>query len=109
MNKNKLKKKKEKEEMNKNKLKKKKEKEENNKKKWSKSYTKKKKSKKVRAYGRTGTFWPQNIAERIGEAAMGGAGARDLIFHSLCGPVERKNPWMWAVQVRYILFIFGVE
>ena len=25
-------------------------------------------------------------------AAMGGAGARDLIFHRLCGPVERKKP-----------------
>jgi hypothetical protein len=27
---------------------------------------------------------PQNIAGRISEAAMGGAGAGDLIFHSLC-------------------------
>jgi hypothetical protein len=26
------------------------------------------------------------------EAAMGAAGARDLIFHRLCGPVERKKP-----------------
>jgi hypothetical protein len=40
------------------------------------------------------------ITERISEAAMGRAGARDLIFHSLCGPVERKKPWMWAAKVR---------
>ncbi len=88
--------------MNKNKLKKKKEKEENNKNKLSNSYTKKEKSKKVRAYGRTSTAWPQNIAERISEAAIGGAGAmeQDLIFHCLCGPVERKKPWMWEAQVR---------
>jgi hypothetical protein len=32
--------------------------------------------------------------------------ARDLVFHCLCGPVERKKPWMWAAQVKYILFIF---
>jgi hypothetical protein len=38
---------------------------------------------------------------------MGGAGDTDLIFHSLCGPVERKKPLMWATQVRQILFIFG--
>ncbi len=66
--------------MNKKKLKRREEKEEINKKKRSTSYIKKEKPKKVRAYGRTGTFWPQNIAERISEALMGGAGARDLIF-----------------------------
>ena len=38
---------------------------------------------------------------------MGGAGARDLIFHSLCVPVERKKSWMWAAKVRQILLIFG--
>ncbi len=65
--------------MNKKKLKRREEKEKINNKKKFKSYTKKEKSKKDRAYGRTGTFWPQNIAERISEAAMGGAGARDLI------------------------------
>jgi hypothetical protein len=92
--------------MKKKKLKRREEKEENNKKKISKSYTKKEKSKKIRAYGRTGTFWPQNIAERISEAAMGAAGTRDLIFHSLCGPVERKKPWIWAAQVRQIYLIF---
>ncbi len=53
---------------------------------------KKEKIKKVRAYGRTGTFWPQNIAGRTSEAAMGGEVARDLIFHSLRVPVERKKP-----------------
>jgi hypothetical protein len=33
-----------------------------------------------------------HIARRINEAAMGGAGAEYLIFHSLCGPVDRKKP-----------------
>jgi hypothetical protein len=37
---------------------------------------------------------------------MGAAGTRDLIFHSLCGPVERKKPWIWAAQVRQIYLIF---
>jgi len=31
---------------------------------------------------------------------MGGAGARDLIFHSLCGPVERKKPMTLASRVQ---------
>jgi hypothetical protein len=35
---------------------------------------------------------------------MGRARAGDLIFHSLCGPVERKNPLTWAAQ--QILYIF---
>ena len=95
--------------MKKKKLKRREEKEENNKKKRSKSYTKKEKSKKLGHMVAPVHFDPQNIAERISEAAMGAAGTRDLIFHSLCGPVERKKPWMWAAQVRYILFIFGVE
>jgi hypothetical protein len=33
-----------------------------------------------------------HIARRINEAAMGRAGAEYLIFHSLCGPVDRKKP-----------------
>ena len=64
--------------MNNKKLKRREEKEGNNIRKRSKSYTKKDKPKKV-------------SDERISEAAMGGAEARDLIFHSLCGPVERKK------------------
>jgi hypothetical protein len=82
-------------------LKRREEKEENNKKKTSKNFRKKKKPKKIRPYGRIGTqFYPKNIAGRISEAAMGGAGAGDLIFHSLCGPVERKKPLTCAAQVR---------
>jgi hypothetical protein len=73
--------------MNNKKLKRREEKEGNNIKKRSKSYTKKEKPKKV-------------SAERFSEAAMGGAGARDLIFHSLCGPVERKKSLTWEAQVR---------
>jgi hypothetical protein len=72
--------------MNNKKLKRREEKEENKIKKRSTSYTKKEKPKRV-------------SAERIIEAAMGGAGARHLIFHSLCGPVERKKPLTWAAQV----------
>ncbi len=71
--------------MNIKKLKRREEKEGNNIKKRSKSYTKK--GKKV-------------SAERISEAAISGAGARDLIFHKLCGPVERKKSLTWAAQVR---------
>ncbi len=73
--------------MNNKKLKRREEKEGNNIKKRPKSYTKKEKQEKV-------------SAKRISEAAMGGAGARDLIFHSLCGPVERKKSLTWAAQVR---------
>jgi hypothetical protein len=72
--------------MNNKKIKRREEKEGNNIKKRSKSYTKKGLPKKV-------------SAERISEAAMFGAGARDLIFHSLCGPVERKKSLTWAAQV----------
>ncbi len=77
------------EEMNNKKLKRREEKEGNNIKKRSKSYKKKEKPKKI-------------SAERISEAAMGWAGARDLIFHRLCGPVERKKSLTstWAAQVR---------
>jgi hypothetical protein len=56
---------------------------------------KNKKTGKIKAYGHIDTYfiWPlKNIARRIIEAAMGGARAGDLIFHSLCGPVERKKP-----------------
>jgi hypothetical protein len=35
------------------------------------------------------TLFP-HIARRINEAAMGGAWAEYLIFHSLCGPVQKK-------------------
>jgi hypothetical protein len=38
---------------------------------------------------------------------MGGAGAADLIFHSLCSlHVVQWKEKTWAAQVRYILYIF---
>jgi len=84
--------------MKKKKWKRREEKEENNKKKKSKSYTKKEKPKKVRAYGRTGTFWPQNIAERISEATMGAEGARDRGKKkalNLGGPTSIDFAYFW--------------
>jgi hypothetical protein len=40
-----------------------------------------------------------HIARRINEAAMGGAGAEYLIFHGLCGPLDRKKPITRAARV----------
>jgi hypothetical protein len=87
---------------------------------------KKNKTKIFRTYGRTGIFMNltpngskkgrirrRRIAptrrirrdkkrriKRISEAAMGGAGGQGgFLFHSLCGPVDRKKPLTWAAQV----------
>jgi hypothetical protein len=86
--------------MNKKKLKRREEKEGNNKKKRSKSYTKKEKPKQLRLMVAPVHFDP-NIAERISEAAMGGAGGRGPILHSLCGPVERKKPLGGPIDLIY--------
>jgi hypothetical protein len=40
------------------------------------------------------------IARRISEAAIGGVRAGDLIFLSLCGPVERKKPMTRTARLR---------
>jgi hypothetical protein len=62
-------------------LKRREEKEEKNKKKRSKNYFKKRK----KNWGApVHNCNHKNIAGRISEAAMGGAGAGDLIFHNLC-------------------------
>jgi hypothetical protein len=45
------------------------------------------------------TLYP-HVARRISEAAIGGARAGDLIFQSLCGPVERKKPMTRTARVR---------
>ncbi len=39
---------------------------------------------------------------------LGGAGAEYLIFHSLCGPLDRKKPITRAARVFFYLFS-GIE
>jgi hypothetical protein len=55
------------------------------------------------------TLFPHIIARRINEAATGGAGAEYLIFHSLCGPVDRKKPITRAARVRWFYLFSGIE
>jgi hypothetical protein len=87
--------------MYKKKLKRREEKEENNKIKDPKTKEKRKNRKKLgRMVAPIHNFDPKlYCGKRISEAAMGGAGAGDLIIHSLCGPVERKKHLTWAAQV----------
>jgi hypothetical protein len=89
--------------MNIKKLKRREEKEENNKKKRSKSYTNKGKPKKIgRMVAPIHNFDPKILPEGSAKLRWAGRGAGDLIFHSLCGPVDRKKPLTWAAQVRQI-------
>jgi hypothetical protein len=72
----------------------------------------KEKPKKIRAYGRTGSeFWPQNIAGSISEAAMGGTGAGDLIFHSLCSlhVVQWKEKRLWRGRPKFDRFYISLS
>ncbi len=66
-------------------------KEENYKKKRSKNYWKKKKPKNEGAPRHN--CYPKILPGGSAKLRWAGRGTGDLLFHSLCGPVERKNPW----------------
>ncbi len=75
-------------------------KEEYNKKERSKNYRKKEKPKKLgRMVAPVHHFDPKILPERSANLRWAGRVAGALIFHSLCGPVERKKPLTWAAQV----------
>jgi hypothetical protein len=55
-------------------------------------YKKRRRDKKILIKSRNGTqFWPQNIAGISAKLRRVGRGAGGLLFHSFCGPVERKK------------------
>ena len=59
-------------------------------------------------YGRIGIyFWPQNIAGRISEAAMGGTGAGDLIASAV--QWTEKNPSRERPKFERFYIFLGVE
>ncbi len=49
--------------------------------------------------------WPQNIAGRISEAAMGGTGAGDLIASAV--QWTEKNPWRERPKFDRLKIFFG--
>jgi hypothetical protein len=44
-------------------------------------------------------FDPKTLQEGSAKLRWAGQGAGGLLFHSLCGPVERKKPLTWEAQV----------
>ncbi len=86
--------------MNKKKLKRREEKEDKYKKKDPKLYKKGKTNKNLGVWLHRYIILTPKYCQKNQQSAMGGAGAGDLILHSLCGPVERKKPLTWAAQVR---------
>ena len=52
----------------------------------------KRKNQKMRAH-RDIIVTPKILPRGSAKLRWAGRGTEDLLFHSLCGPVERKNPW----------------
>jgi hypothetical protein len=45
-------------------------------------------------------FYPKILPEGSAKLRLAGRGMGDIIFHSLCGPVERKKNMTRAAQAR---------